>query len=347
MLLAFVLVGQIDGGEGDRSMEAGGGLKRYVRTEPHMGTYFTIILYAPDSEAAEAAFHAGFQRIRRLDEIFSDYRPDSELNRLCRQAGAGPVHVSRELFEVLTLARRVSEASRGAFDVTVKPVVRLWRRARRQRRPPSQARLRAALELVDYRAIELDAARRTVRLRRRGMRLDLGGIAKGYTLAAVLSELAARGIQRALVDGGGDIAVADPPPNKNAWRVLVPTPEEMRGEPVILRLRHSAVATSGDAEQYVVLNAKRYSHIIDPRTGWPVVGPRQVTVVHSCATLADAWATALSVLEPEEAIALADARGLAARVIYSPRPGSFESLDSRAFRKLVSYQVPSPVPPRP
>ena len=335
-----LLAGWANGGKSDRSVEAEGGLKRYMRTEAHMGTYFTIILYARQDTAAEGAFRAAFDRIRQLDRIFSDYKSDSELNRLCRRAGEGPVRVSRELFEVLKLAQSVSQASAGAFDVTVKPVVKLWRRARRQHRVPSPQRLKQALRLVNYRAVVLDPASQTVWLKQPGMRLDLGGIAKGYTLAAVLQLLAERGIERALVDGGGDIAVGQPPPGKRGWTILVPAPKGASARPVSMVLAQRAVATSGDAEQYVVLNGVRYSHIVDPRTGWPVVGPRQVTVVHERAALADAWATALSVHDPQQALALANAHHLAARIIFSPEAGQFRILDSMAFRKLLSYQVP-------
>src|SRR5262249_22764670 len=147
---------------------------------PHMGTRFQLTMYAPDEATASKAARAAFARIAELDGIMSDYRPASELMRLCAKAGGDPVPVSPELFAVLDKAQEVSRLSAGAFDVTVGPVVRLWRLARRTQRLPEAEQLARARALVDYRNIKLDPEKRTVQLLKAGMQLDLGGIGKGF-----------------------------------------------------------------------------------------------------------------------------------------------------------------------
>src|SRR5438270_6131047 len=159
---------------------AGPALTRFTYTEPHMGTRFRIIAYAPDRATADRAARDAFARIAALDGSMSDYRPASELMRLCARAGGPPVKVSKDLFFVLSRAQEVSRRSGGAFDVTVGPVVRLWRLSRRTQRLPDPEKLARARALVGYRNVRLDPDARTVQLLKPGMQLDLGGIAKGY-----------------------------------------------------------------------------------------------------------------------------------------------------------------------
>jgi len=162
-------------------------LSRFSFGEPHMGTWFKITLYAGNEQAAQRAAREAFDRIAELDRMLTDYNSESELMRLCRKSGGAPVPVSRELFFVLARAQDVSRRSGGAFDVTVGPVVRLWRRARRTGRLPEARRIADARELVGYQMVRLDHQRRTVQLQKAGMRLDLGGIAKGYAADEALA----------------------------------------------------------------------------------------------------------------------------------------------------------------
>ena len=180
----------------------------------------------------------------------SDYDPESELRRLCDTAGEGKaVHVSPELWKVLEHAQHVSQQSGGTFDVTVGPVVRLWRRARRQKELPSPEALRQARDLVGYQFVRLDAGRQTVELLKKGMRLDLGGIAKGYAMDEALAVLQRHGITRALVEAGGDMRLGDPPPGRAGWRVGIPPLDNPQGEPLsYLELARVAVSTSGDID---------------------------------------------------------------------------------------------------
>ncbi|HZT81771.1 MAG TPA: FAD:protein FMN transferase [Gemmataceae bacterium] len=276
-------------------------LERFTYTEPHMGTRFKIILYAPDRATADRAAKDAFQRVAELDGIMSDYRPASELMQLCKKAGGGPVHVSDDLFFVLSRAQELSRRSGGAFDVTVGPVVRLWRRARQTKQLPDPEELKRALALVGFDKMKLDARAHTVRLTKPGMQLDLGGIAKGYAADEALKVLRKHGVTRALVAASGDIAVSGPPPGKDGWTVGIAPLLDPDAEPKrYLVLKNAAVSTSGDAEQYVEIGGKRYSHIVNPSTGIGLVGRLSATVVAPDGITADSNTKVVAVLGPEK-----------------------------------------------
>lgn len=275
-------------------------LKRFAFEQPHMGTRFGLIVHAADRATAERAAQAAFARVDTFNTILSDYQSTSELMRLCAKAGGEPVPVSAELFTVLQRAREVSEQSDGAFDVTVGPVVRLWRLARRTRRLPDPDRLRAARALVGWKQMELDAKARTVRLRLPGMQLDLGGIGKGYTADEVLKVLRGHGITRALVAAGGDITVGDPPPGKDGWTVQIEAVDAAKEGRRALLLARAAVSTSGDANQYADIDGVQYSHIVDPRTGIGLVGRMSATVIARDGITADSLTKVVAVLGPEK-----------------------------------------------
>jgi thiamine biosynthesis lipoprotein len=306
---------------------------RFEFTEPHMGTRFRVVLYAPDEAAAKAAARAAFARVAALDACMSDYKPDSELMRLCAKAGGDPVPVSRELFFVLEKAQEVSRRSDGAFDVTVGPVVRLWRQARRTQRLPDPERLARARALVGWRNVRLDPKARTVQLLKPGMLLDLGGIAKGYAADGALAALAKHGVTRALVAAGGDIAVAGAPPGAEGWDVAIaPLDPAEEKAPRHLLLRDAAVSTSGDAEQFAVIDGTRYSHIVDPRTGLGLVGRASVTVVARRGVEADSLTKVASVLGPEKGLPIIEATpGASGRVVRET---------ARGLEKAVSEHFP-------
>ena len=245
-----------------------------------MGTLFKITAYTDNPPLVRQAF----ERAHRLDRILSDYQPDSELNRLCRAQRA---IVSPELFTVLETALRIAEQSHGAFDPTVGPIVRQWRASRKTGKPPAVKPAN-----IGWRKVKLDARTREVRLAEPGMQLDLGGIAKGYAADEMLAVLRSLGIPRALVAASGDLALGDPPPGAGGWRVRVADQVRI--------LSRCAVSTSGDDEQFVEIQGVRYSHIVDPRTGLGLVGRPPVTVIAPQGILADALATAFSVLGEKE-----------------------------------------------
>jgi thiamine biosynthesis lipoprotein len=263
--------------------------ERHEFVQPAMGTLARITVYAEHAGTAEAASKAAFTRIQQLNAALSDYEPESELMRLCRRPPGESVPISADLFTVLSHAQTTAEQTGGAFDVTLGPLVRLWREARKRRRLPSHEEIATARQRCGYRNLRLDAQGRTVTLAVPGMFLDLGGIAKGYAAEAALSVLRERGITQALVAIGGDLAIGHPPPGKHGWRIGLAATGETR------LLYNVCVSTSGDTEQYVEIGGVRYSHILDPATGLGVKGRRMVTVIAPDGMTADSLATALSV----------------------------------------------------
>ena len=288
--------------------------QRFEFEEPHMGTLVRLVLYAADQATAAAAARAAFDRVAELDAALSDYRDSSEVSLLARAAGGPPVAVGPDLFAVLERAQDVGQRSGGAFDVTVGPLVRLWRRTLRTGDWPDPERQKEALLSVGSGKMHLDHTARTVRLDRAGMRIDLGGIAKGYAGDQALRVLRGQQVSSALVAVGGDIVAGDPPPGEAGWVVAI-APDEGAAAGERLLLRRAAVSTSGDSEQWVERDGVRYSHILDPRTGIGLTGRRRATVVAPEGITADSLATAACVLGPAEAVALVEATPGAAAIV--------------------------------
>jgi len=235
-----------------------------------MGTLVGVTLYARSAGEAKAAFGRAFARIAAVDALFSDYRADSEVSRL----STTPMAISGELESVLRFARRVSEASQGAFDITVGPLTRLWRERR--------AFTEEARALVNWRDLHIENGKAW--FAKPGMRVDLGAIGKGF---AADEAARAAGVASVLVAASGDIVCREAPPGEKGWRV------EAAGK--VLTLRHAAVSTSGDSRQFFEREGKRYSHIIDPRSGLSMTTQLEVSVVAPNGMTADALATALRV----------------------------------------------------
>jgi thiamine biosynthesis lipoprotein len=310
---------------------------RFEFTQIQMGMPFKIVVYAPGEDSANAAVRAAYARVRQLNAVMSDYDPQSELMRLCRTAGQGKaIPVSRDLLIVLTRAQRLSDQSEGAFDVTVGPFVRLWRAARKTGKFPTAEQVAAAREVVGHRMIRIDADAGTVELLKAGMQLDLGGIGAGYAVDEALAVLAREGITSALVNASGDIGVSDPPPGKPGWRIGV-APLEADAEPSrYLLLKNGAVTTSGDAFQFVEFKGKRYSHIVDPRTGLGLTERSSVTVIARDCTTADSYTKAVMILGPAKGLPLIDATGGAAAIIVRAPRGVAETIVSK---RMPNYEV--------
>ncbi|MHC5009594.1 MAG: FAD:protein FMN transferase [Planctomycetota bacterium] len=309
------------------ALTAGCGAKteRFVFHRGAMGTVARIVLYAGDAASADAAAEAAFDRIAALEGVMSDYREDSELMQLCAQAGGGAVEVSDDLFRVLTRAQGISADTAGAFDVTVGPLVRLWRRARTSGVLPDDAAIAAARRRVGWAYVDLVPVGSRVTLARSGMRLDLGGIGKGFAAEEALRELENHGIRSALVDVGGDLVLGAAPPNADGWRVSI----GVEGLPHVLS--ECAVGVSGDTEQYVEIDGVRYSHVLDPRTGVGLATGVRVTVIAADGAEADALASALSVLGVERALDFAELRDGVEALIEVPAAGGIDRRATAGF----------------
>lgn len=272
-------------------------LRAFEAVEPHMGTLFRIKLYAADAQQANIAFRAAFDRIAELDATLSDYKPESELNRAGRTAVGHPEPVGEDLFRVLAASQKLAEETDGAFDVTLGPVIRLWREGRKNHSLPDTAALLEAGARCGYRKLHLDLANHTVTFDQPGMQLDVGGIAKGDAADQALEALARLGIRSALVAASGDLAFGDPPPGERGWKIGVDSRDRPEADfTSVLELHNAAVSTSGDAEQGLDIDGKRYSHIIDPVTRMGLTSRITVTIVAPSGIEADGMSTAVSVL---------------------------------------------------
>jgi FAD:protein FMN transferase len=314
-------------------------LTRFEFSQVHMGTQFTIILYATDVMTATRASNAAFKRVEGLDATMSDYRETSELMTLCRKSGGQWIKVSGDLFRVLAKSQELARRTGGAFDVTVGPTVRLWRRARRTGEMPNPQSLVRAVELTGYSKLKLNEKTRSVRLDKPGMLLDLGGIAKGYAADESMAVLKRHGIRRALIAAGGDIVVSRPPPGKPGWLIGI-APLELTNEPPkdYLLLYDAAVSTSGDKEQYIEIGGIRHSHIVDPGTGLAVTAHRSVTVVAPTGIVADSIATAASVLGPKRGLELINSTSGASGMIIQDTAEGVRTFKSKRWNQVSKKQ---------
>ena len=299
-----------------------------------MGAPLSIVLYAADPLDAERAAEAAFARVRALEAVFSDYDEGSEARRLAARA-PGVFPASRELVELTALALELSARTGGAFDVTVGPLTRLWRRAVRQGEAPDAAELSAARAAVGFGKLAADAERGTLAFAAGGMRLDYGGIAKGYAAGEALRVLRERGFERVLVALAGDVACGAAPPGEEGWRVALASPAGGADTAVLVCDR--AVSTSGDLARGGEVQGAAVSHLIDPRTGEALAArPRSATAIARAGALADALASVLLLLEPEEALALAGSYPGVELLLVELGPGGPRARSTPGFPKLVS-----------
>ncbi len=256
-----------------------------------MGIDARIVAYAPSQEVAYRACEVAFKRIAELDQAMSDYRPTSELMQFCAAPRGKRVKLSPDLFKVLSRSQEISKQTGGRFDCTVGPLVQVWRKARKAKVLPLESEIKAAKRLVSYRFLHLDPKTQTAWLDRDGMKLDLGGIAKGYASDEALKCLQANGVKVALIEMGGDLVLGEAPPEKEGWEVDVPNGAKT------LFLKNCAISSSGDTEQFVELGGKRYSHVVDTRTGYGLTDRVQATIIARDGFTTDPLSTALTLMD--------------------------------------------------
>lgn len=282
-----------------------------------MGSPFTIILYSEDSLQAIAISQHCFSNVDSLVSIFSDYIEDSELNRLCKSAGTNKAfQCSPALFDILIKSEYAYLKSKGKFDITLGPLTRLWRNARKQKQFPDSVQVKEKLQLTGFNKIRIERKTHSVILPQKGMQLDLGGIAQGYIAQQVIAYLKKQNVANALVDVSGDIVCIGSPPGKKGWAIAVNAPQsetELLSAQLVITNR--AVTTSGDVYQYIEHHGKRYSHIIDPSTGYGISSPRNVTVIADDGTLADWLTKACSILPIGKSKRLATSLGAAVLIV--------------------------------
>ena len=258
-------------------------------TRVSMGSAATIRACGPDRAELVAAVSAGLDEVDRLDALLSHYREDTPLSRVNREAARGPVAVEPELAELIAGCLRWSRESQGAFDVTVGPLMKAWGFFRDEGRLPDEAQIRAALAVVGYRHVRVDRRRHSVRFDQPGVALDLGGIGKGYAADSVVAVLRRRGVASALVNlGGSSVYGLGTPPGAAGWEVEIADPRTPDRRATSVSLRDRALSVSGGYARFFEKDGVQYSHIMDPRTGWPVQGVLSVAVLSASATDGDA-----------------------------------------------------------
>ena len=310
----------------------------YVRLK--MGTGFRLVMYTTDKAKADRAADAVFARIDRLNSIFSDYDPQTELSRLGQQTDDGPmsapVRVSDDLWNIISIARAASERSDGAFDITVGPFVKLWRRSRDMQELPTIERIAQTRGSVGWEGIRLFPETHSVQLLKPHMRLDVGGIGKGYTAMQSMAVLKGFGIRKAMVGAAGDLTVGEPPPGKAYWRVAVQSLADPAKTEGYVKLRNASISTSGDTQRYVIINNQRYSHIINPKTGLGLTDRIGASVITPDGTTSDWLCKPPCVLGHEQGLALIDSTPRAAgRVVTLDEDGTEHKYESKRWKDFV------------
>jgi thiamine biosynthesis lipoprotein len=267
-----------------------------------MGTIIEIILTGDDEEGANKAALQAFQEIKRIQTLMSSWMDSSDVTRINRSAGKEWVKVSPETMEVIKKAKEISELSEGGFDITVAPLVDLWRKAREKKTPPSMEDVKGKLDLVNFEKLRIDPKGK-IFLEKEGMAIDLGGIAKGYAVDRAFNILRSLGYKNLIVNAGGDLRVGGTR-NNQPWSIGIQNPREPESILTKIPLSDVAVATSGDYQKFFIYQGKRYHHICNPKTGFPADGCQSVTIITKDCMAADGLATAIFVLGPEKGYAL-------------------------------------------
>jgi thiamine biosynthesis lipoprotein len=271
-----------------------------------MGSAFNLIIVSADSNKANHLAQKSYELVDSLNHIFSNYDSSSELSKINASAGLLPYKMSRAMLDLVQKSQYAYIQSKGAYDISIGPLSSLWRNARKAKLFPEASTVLATKKLVGFAQVKINKRLGTIFLPNANMQLDFGGIAKGYIAQWVINFLKANGIQQALVDAGGDIVMSGPPLNQQGWLIGVNLPEttdQLLNKK--LQLSNCSVATSGDVFQFIEYKGVKYSHIINPLTGYGVTNLRNVTIVAKTGATADWLATACSILPIKEAKQLA------------------------------------------
>jgi thiamine biosynthesis lipoprotein len=266
-------------------------LLRLEKTGDAMGSTFTIEIYGRDRIAMEAAVDAAFDEVRRLDDVLSNYKRDSVWSEINRTAAQRPVEVSPEMYQLLEQCLEYSRASEGAFDITVGPLMKVWGFYKGSGKLPHRAEVSAALTKVGYRHVRLDANARTVQYDRPGVEIDPGGIGKGYAVDRMVNVLRQKGFQNALVAGSGSsiYGMGTPPAEARGWRIEIKNPWDTSRTAAEIFLKDMSLSTSGSYEKFFRVGGRTYSHLMDPRTGYPAAGAASVSVIAPRTLDSEAW----------------------------------------------------------
>ncbi|MDP9076066.1 MAG: FAD:protein FMN transferase [Bacteroidota bacterium] len=262
-----------------------------------MGNRFEISVVAESEQWAAEKIEAGVDEIKRIERLLTTFSDDSETNQVNVNAGIAPVKVSRETFELIKRSIVISKVTQGAFDITYGSLdKRLWNFDKDMTSLPDEATAKKMVSLINYRNITLDENDCTVFLRQRGMRIGFGGIGKGYAAERAKQILQQQGVTSGVVNASGDLNTWGLQPDGKKWTIGIVNPDASGQVFSYLNISDLAVATSGNYEKFVMIDGKRYSHTINPRTGLPVTGIKSVTIITTNAEIADAMATPVTIM---------------------------------------------------
>ena len=284
-----------------------GALKSYQETLLLMGSRFVITVVGDEEAVARQNIAIAIAEIRRIENLISSWREGSETTRINKNAGIAPVKVSSEVFELIKRSKMVSDLTQGAFDISFGSIDdRFWHFDVDMTELPDSSVARKSVRLIDYQNIVLDEKNSTVFLRNKGMKIGFGAIGKGYAAQKVKTILKKRGVKSGIINAGGDLAVWGNQPDGQPWTIAIANPNMKDRAFSWMEIKDMAVVTSGNYEKYATVNGKKYSHIIDPKSGFPVSGVKSVTIISPNAELADALATAVFILGQEVGMNMVD-----------------------------------------
>jgi thiamine biosynthesis lipoprotein len=284
-----------------------------------LGTIVEITVISPDESKAQSGMDSAFGEIRRIENLMSFYQPDSEISRINRTPARRRVEVGKEVFGLLQHAQTISRLTQGAFDITFSPLWHLWGQCAKEKRLPSSQELMRAKGLVDYRRVRLHERTHEVELTQTGVKVNLGGIAKGYALSRAGEILRDAGLHNFLINMGGDILAAGEGREGKGWRIGIQHPRKCREFIGVLVLKDCFALTSGDYERYFQIKGGRYHHIIDARSGYPASGCSAVTILTPQLTKGYLPSIAIFLLGPDEGIRLLEAHPEMAGLIITPK----------------------------
>ncbi len=309
-----------------------------------MGTAARIIVLAPNQRTGENAIRAGFAQMEKVDGLMSTYRSDSELTIVNEEAHERPVPVSQETWTVLQKAGDTYDASAGAFDVTVGPLLALWKAAADSNTPPTDEQINAARTRVGWDKVRLDTEAMTVAFSQAGMKLDLGGIAKGYAIDQALEAVRAAGAVGAMVDIGGDLRCFGTPPRGNKrWRIGLQDPRITEADLpqeilLVLSIGDRAVATSGHYRRFALIDGQTVSHIVEPQSGHGSAKLASTTIIAPDAISADALATAVSVMGQERGLALIETLEDIEAIVIPPGLESLQRIQTPGAEAFIDSE---------
>lgn len=275
------------------------------RTQMHMGTLVAITAVASDKSVGDRAMQAAFDEIKRLEQLLSTWRSDSELSRVNQAAGRRPVQVSSETLELVTRSLELGRLTMGGFNIALGPAIEAWSVIERQR-IPNERELQGLKPLVDWTRIQVNQEARTIYLLQQGMQIDVGGIGKGYAADRAVEEMKRAGARGGVVALSGDIKTFGVLPDRNRFPVGIRHPREEGALIAMIDLNDEAISTAGDYERFFERDGVRYHHILDPQTLQPARACQSVTVIAKEGTTADGLDTGIFVLGPEQGMALVE-----------------------------------------